>query len=86
MVGFVTFFILLDWDLIYRILCTKDFRNPHSDIGKQLIQFYLPFNIEYPSSFLKENLVGFLIFYISKFLIAYGYYQTIAAFRKYLKN
>lgn len=28
----------------------------------------------------------FVLFYTGKFLIAYGYYQTIAAFRKFLKN
>ena len=73
-------------------LCQDDFMAKYFFWENILKYFWLPNGIDDLISFFKSNpniftcIMGVISYFLGKIFIAYGIFQTISAFRKYVKN
>lgn len=73
-------------------LCQNDFFSKYFFWENLMKYFWLPNGIDDLISFLKSNsnifigIIGVISYLLGKIFIAYGVFQTISAFRKYVKN
>lgn len=73
-------------------LCQNDFFSKYFFWENLMKYFWLPNGIDDLMSFLKSNsnifigTIGVISYLLGKIFIAYGIFQTISAFRKYVKN
>ena len=89
--GLAVFFcLLLDFGAESRIYCTWNGWDSCKIIFERFLAviniFHFETDSESASEALKLNIGGNYIFFLSKIVVGYGIYQTIAAFRKYGKQ